>query len=110
MTLVPFLGLLLLLHLLYDFHWQGSYISAGKRTSILLLSVHAATWALFLAVPFYVFGAAHLVWLTLFLFVTHWAQDYWKSRKWPNTDVYLALDQLSHLLVLLVVTLISWPL
>ena len=98
--------ILLLFHLWYDFHVQGSYISAGKTTSNLLLSVHAATWALWVSTPLYFCGTLRLEQLA-FLFVTHWVMDWWKGHKMPPVNRSLVIDQLVHLATLALV-LWSW--
>ena len=99
---------LLLAHLLYDFHWQGSFISNMKGKSWFLLGIHALTWALVLWFTLALFGNAtsgDLVWL----FVTHFAIDAWKARynkRFAPLGAALWIDQGLHICSLLVVVLI----
>ena len=100
--LLPMAGVLLLFHLWYDFHVQGAYISAGKRTSTFLLSVHALTWSLFVSIPLYLVGTLTVEQFA-FLFLVHWAMDWIKSHKMPNTTQSLMIDQFVHIVQLGVV-------
>lgn len=99
-------GLLLLVHFLYDYHWQGNYISAGKRDSNWLLSVHAVTWTLAVSVPLYAVGTLRPEQF-IFLLVTHWVMDWTKCHKCPNKRGYEILDQVVHI-VTLAVCLWQW--
>lgn len=99
LPLVALAGTLLLFHLWYDFHVQGSFISAGKRTSNLLLSVHATTWVLFVSVPLYLVGTLTVEQFA-FLFVTHWLMDWTKGHKLPPGNRSLVIDQMVHVLTL----------
>ena len=97
---------LLLAHLLYDFHWQGPFISEMKSKSWFILGVHALTWALLLCAVLWWFGA--LAWWHLpYLTVTHFACDAWKSRqpKTPATWHYIYYDQAFHLVTMIAVVL-----
>lgn len=102
LPLVPMAGLLLLFHLWYDFHVQGSFISAGKRTSNLLLSVHATTWALFVSIPLYLVGTLTAQQF-VFLLVTHWAMDWLKGHKMGTDSKAMIIDQAFHVATLAVV-------
>ncbi len=104
--LLPLAGVLMLFHLWYDFHVQGAYISAGKRTSNLLLTVHALTWTLFVSVPLYLVGTL-TVEQFIFLFGVHWVMDWVKGHKMPPNERSLVIDQLVHVLQLALV-LWSW--
>jgi hypothetical protein len=101
LNLMPLLGLLLLFHLMYDYHWQGNYISAGKRTSNFILTVHAVTWALFMSVPLYLF--THMHWWTFpWLVTTHWAMDWYKGHRMDGARTRShVIDQTVHLLSLI---------
>ena len=96
--------LILLAHLLYDFHWQGSFIADNKGKRIFLLFVHCLTWAIMIWLIGY-FVAGWGTWKLIFLFVTHFVCDYWKSHQ-PRTDenFYLIyIDQAIHLITLIIV-------
>jgi Protein of unknown function (DUF3307) len=99
-------GLVLLAHLWYDFHVQGDYISRGKITNNLLLSVHATTWALTVSAPLYLVGTLTAQQF-FFLLGTHWAMDWYKGHKLQGKEWGLAFDQVVHLLTL-AVCLWSW--
>ena len=98
------LAVLVLLHLLYDFHWQGDFIAKGKASSLFLLTVHAATWALIIWAGLYFFGAA--TWPKLgYLLGTHWIVDLWKVRYAPTSSWALWVDQAVHVATIVVVVL-----
>ena len=89
---------MVLLHLLYDFHWQGDFVAKVKASNNLILGVHALTWAMLLCVPLYLLNYSVLEPL-VFLAITHAAVDYWKARLckadplgWP-----LYVDQAAHI-------------
>jgi hypothetical protein len=91
--------LVLLEHLLYDFHWQGQFISDNKGKRIFLLFVHCLTWALLLWLTGY-FMSGWGIEIFLFLFITHFVCDYWKSHQ-PRSDAnfyQIYIDQGVHLL------------
>lgn len=100
-----FLGLLLV-HLLYDFHWQGPFISQAKSKYDFLLGVHALTWALLLGAVLFLTDS--LTWWQLpFLFVGHFVIDRWKSHKPQTPDLFwlLYVDQALHLLQIIIVAM-----
>lgn len=99
-------GLLLLFHFWYDYHVQGNYISAGKRTSNWLLGVHSTTWTLTVSVPLYLVGTLTIEQFVM-LWLTHTAMDWTKCHRLPNTRTYEVLDQVVHL-VTLAVCLWQW--
>lgn len=102
--LIRFSGLLLV-HLLYDFHWQGPFIAEMKAKSWFLLGVHSLTWALLLGAVLWHTGG--LSWWTVpFLAVTHFAIDAWKARytELPSLGLALWIDQVLHLVTMLIVT------
>jgi hypothetical protein len=100
---------LILVHLLYDFHWQGPFIGNMKSKSNFLLAVHALTWAMLLCTVIYFMGA--LSWWQLpFLFITHLLIDYWKCHKTyeitqPEYWKYLYIDQVLHLITIIIVSI-----
>ena len=69
--MIVLLPILVLVHLLYDFHWQGPFIAEMKGKSWFLLGVHSLTWALCL-------------WVTLYLWRGGVA-DYWILAFWAGT-------------------------
>ena len=101
--------LALLGHLLYDFHWQGAFVAEWKAKNNFILSVHALTWALITALPFYVVGDAPY-WLAGFLFATRLVVDAWKSRCIPKDDSHfwaIYVDQGIHFATLVVAAIAS---
>ena len=101
--------LVLLIHLLYDFHWQGDFIANNKGKRIFILIVHCLTWALFIWLAGYFFAGWHL-WKLAFLFVTHLVTDYWKSHQ-PKTEEYFYLiyiDQAIHLASIIFVVVVEY--
>lgn len=100
LALAPLLGLLLLMHWWMDFHIQSSYISSAKRASNYILTIHAGTWALWMSVPLYLFTHMHW-WTTPWLFVSHWAMDWYKGHRMDGAKTRSHLiDQTVHLLSL----------
>jgi hypothetical protein len=100
------LGSLLLLHLLYDFHWQGLWIAEGKGLHPLLLLVHTGTRGLLMA-PVLFLAGGNLQWGLPFLVGTHLVVDLWKARGlWEGVDPMgwpLWVDQGLHTLTLIAV-------
>jgi len=100
--LIRFLGTLLA-HLLYDFHWQGAFITVLKRKSWFLLGVHSLTWALLLgAILLYTGGTSW--WIVLFLAINHFCVDAWKTRytTLPPLGLALWIAQGLHFITILV--------
>lgn len=97
---------LVLLHLLYDFHIQGPFISEMKGKSLFLLGVHALTWALVISLGIYVIDALAM-WHIIFLATTHFIVDAWKSRftKLDPLGPALWIDQGLHFITILVVSI-----
>jgi hypothetical protein len=101
------LGLLVLAHLLYDFHWQGPFISEMKCKNAFLLAVHAVTWTGLLCAVLIYSGAKFLPWYPYFLGLTHLWIDAWKCRqtRFDPLGMGLYIDQALHFVTLVVVTL-----
>jgi len=99
-------GLLVLIHLLYDFHWQGPFIAEFKARSWFLLGAHALTWALCIMAGLALIGAPLPLWKLAFLFVTHFGIDAWKARytKLSALGAALWIDQSAHLVTLLAIS------
>ena len=72
-------AVLLAVHLLYDWHWQGEFIGVGKSKYDLLLIVHALTWTVLLCLVLQYYGK-YQDWMWSWLFLTHLAIDFWKCR------------------------------
>ncbi len=103
---VTTLGLMCVAHLLYDFHWQGPFISEMKGKNAFLLAVHAVTWAGLMCVVLIYSGAKFLPWYPYFLGLTHLFIDAWKCRqkRFDPLGKALYIDQALHLVTLVVVT------
>jgi hypothetical protein len=98
---------MILAHLLYDFHWQGAFIADNKGKRLFLLFIHALTWTMLVSLPLFYLGG-YALWKILFLFITHFFIDMWKSKQ-PKTDdnFYLIyIDQALHFATILIVILI----
>lgn len=102
--------IMLLVHLLYDFHIQGDFIGRLKGSNDFLLIVHCLTWALLLSVVLDVYGI-YEPWKLFFLSMTHYLIDYWKSHKLDDDPrkltTWLYIDQLLHLITILIVINVS---
>jgi hypothetical protein len=95
----------ILVHLLYDFHWQGAYVAEMKTKSPFILGVHALTWALLIyAVIYFTTGRASTGgWVIVsWLFVTHYLVDDWKAKitSLPRDTFALYVDQFLHIVSL----------
>jgi len=96
-------GALMLVHLLYDFHWQGEFIGGGKSKYTFLLHVHCLTWTLCISAVLYQFDLLTIGKIA-FLYITHFVIDYWKCRKEDKTNNLtfdLWIDQFLHVLTLI---------
>lgn len=96
-------GALLLVHLLYDFHWQGEFIGVGKSKYDFLLHVHCLTWTLCMSGVLVYFGV-FVLWKFFFLWITHTVIDYWKCRKVDKTNNLtsdLWIDQALHFITII---------
>jgi len=98
-------GWLILAHLLYDFHWQGTYIAENKSKNNFILAVHALTWALLLSGVLSIMGL-YASWQPIILFLTHFFTDKWKCRYSPSWGL-LYIDQILHLIVICLVVIIT---
>ena len=98
---------LLLVHLLYDFHWQGAFIADNKGKYFFLLVVHALTWALLLGFVLYFTG--YLSWWQIpMLYVSHLVIDNWKAKqpKTPETFNLIYVDQALHLVTIILASVL----
>lgn len=99
------LYLMLLAHLLYDFHWQGPFIAENKGKRPFLLIIHALTWAIFVGLPLYFAKVPLFIPWVCVLFTTHFFIDNWKCQM-PKTDEYfwaIYVDQSLHFLSIILV-------
>lgn len=95
--------MLLLAHLLYDFHWQGEFIAKWKYKYRFILFVHALTWSLLICSVLSAFGHFQ-VWKAPFALATHYWIDAWKCS-YPNDEKYfwtIYVDQTLHLISLII--------
>lgn len=90
----------LLVHLLYDFHLQGPYISEQKCENRSLMLVHALTWALSISAVLWFFRCGSLGKL-VFLFLSHYILDACKCAGVIDP----CGDQLGHVATLFVCVL-----
>lgn len=100
LSLAALSGLVLLCHLWYDLHVQGAFVSSAKRTDNFILALHAATWTLVCAIPFYLVGTLRPEQVG-FLFITHCVMDWTKCHRMPTTKRWpFVFDQVFHLVTL----------
>lgn len=95
---------LILVHLLYDFHWQGQFVADNKGKYPFVMFIHSLTWALCLFFVLYLFGITSYFAL-IFWFVTHFAIDDLKCMlisKYKQGFWTLYLDQFLHLITIIV--------
>jgi hypothetical protein len=99
-------AIVLLEHLLYDFHWQGNFIAENKGKHIFILFVHCLTWSLLIWLTGY-FIAGWNLWLLTFMFITHFMSDYWKSHQPKTEELFyqIYVDQFIHLLSIIFVVI-----
>lgn len=97
-------GAMLLVHLLYYFHWQGEFIGVLKAKYDFLLFVHCITYALCISAVLFFFGILTIP-KFLFLLASHWVIDKWKCLE-TDQDAKLTtslwVDQFAHIIVLIV--------
>jgi hypothetical protein len=102
-------GWILLVHLLYDFHWQGDFVGTMKAKYDFILWVHSATWSLLIILVFYYHGIVLTGGMVAWLILSHMAIDRWKARS-PNDESKLTwrlwVDQGLHLVS--IVLLFVW--
>ena len=104
---------LLVIHLVYDWHWQGEFVGVFKSKLQIVLIIHCATWSLLMLIPFIWFGyTEHNKYILTYLFATHYIIDFWKCRILKQelrlTNRYLFLDQFLHFVS--IVLLFIWML
>lgn len=95
-------AIVLLVHLMYDFHWQGNFIGEWKSKSWFVLFIHCLTYALSIGVVMHFLGI--LQWWTIStLLLSHYIIDDWKCKLPPEKLNVQALyvDQAWHLLFLI---------
>ena len=103
---LPIFFSIVLMHLLYDFHWQGDYVGIMKAKSNFILAIHSLTLAMLLVGVLALFDCSHLTLALIFLFVTHYFIDAFKCHSpehLKNTDTMLMLDQAAHLITMIMV-------
>jgi hypothetical protein len=98
---------ILLVHLLYDFHWQGPFIAENKGKNIFILFVHSITWALLIG-AILLLGGIFFWWKLIFLLFTHMIIDKWNCNlvlenraNWASSYY----DQAFHLITIIIVLL-----
>lgn len=93
----------ILIHLLYDFHWQGPFVAEFKGKKLFILFIHALTWAMCVSLVLW-FAGIFAWWKFIFLLITHMGIDFWKARL-PKDDSWfwaLYVDQGAHLITILI--------
>jgi len=104
LSLVEQFAILILIHLMYDFHWQGDFVGTYKAKYIFILFIHCLTWALFLSLGLKILGI-YTLWKFMFLFATHFIIDLAKIslQREAHYSGYLIADQLAHVFTLIIV-------
>jgi len=97
--------LMLLVHLLYDFHWQGVFIGEYKSKYPFIMFVHSFTWALIVYLPLLYFTGIFAPILFSFLIFSHYVIDTWKCNELKKgKKMWLVyVDQVLHLVSILIV-------
>ncbi|MCP4631877.1 MAG: DUF3307 domain-containing protein [candidate division Zixibacteria bacterium] len=98
-------------HYIGDYGLQTDRMATKKKESIKYLTYHVLTYTATIVISFllyiwlenirYLPPLSLLIGLIVILFVTHWAQDFVKSRMGPSRQLYY-IDQSLHLLLLMV--------
>jgi hypothetical protein len=103
-NMVEQFAILILMHLMYDFHWQGDFVGTYKAKYIFILFIHCLTWALFLSLGLKLLGI-YTLWKFMFLFTTHIIIDLIKItlQREMYYSYYLIADQFAHLVTLIIV-------
>ncbi|MBD3170349.1 MAG: DUF3307 domain-containing protein [candidate division Zixibacteria bacterium] len=102
---------LLLGHYVGDYGLQTDTMATRKKESIYYLTLHVLTYTLTIAGTVVLYGLIEgftklpsiplMGILAAILFITHWAQDYVKSRLSPSRQLYY-IDQSLHMLLLVI--------
>jgi hypothetical protein len=89
-------------HFLYDFHWQGDFISRYKGKDLFILLIHSFTWA-FLLMMVFLFAKMFSWQILIFLTLTHVFMDGIKAKALEKPNIseiqmrgWLYLDQIVH--------------
>ncbi|MBD3232743.1 MAG: DUF3307 domain-containing protein [candidate division Zixibacteria bacterium] len=98
-------------HYVGDYGLQSDRMAAMKKSSAATLTLHVFTYTITIALAFTLFWILEgldnspslimLASLAIILFVTHWAQDYVKSRISGPTQLYY-VDQSLHIFLLVI--------
>jgi hypothetical protein len=101
---------MILLHLLYDFHWQGQFIGEYKGKYPFIMFIHSLTYGMIVGLPYIIVKQdVWSVFLIAVLVVSHYFIDTLKN-KWigiTGEDMWLVyIDQFLHLVVLVSVYLV----
>ena len=103
----------LLVHLVYDWHWQGITVGVMKGKSRIVMAIHCLTWTMLMCVVFgyFEFPLWALFILGVYWFWSHWYLDMWKCGL-PKSEVFgpmaLLVDQLGHIFSFGVFCLKGW--
>ena len=102
------LMLLVLVHLLYDFHWQGQFVAEWKAKSEFIMAVHVLTWALLVLAVLYWLTGPVAAWKLAMLPITHYLTDTWKYRQKRLAPLGAALyiDQGIHIVTLVMAVML----
>jgi hypothetical protein len=105
---------LVMAHLVGDYGLQSDLMAQRKRASIWVLTLHVLIYAGVLALTLGLYGSItgsysfwrfSIVAVLAGLFVTHWSQDFLKSRFFNSRQAYY-LDQILHLAALFAIRLL----
>ena len=101
----------LLGHYVGDFGLQTDRMASMKKKSVAYLTLHVLTYTIVIILSFALYWLLEgfqnppsrtlLVILAVLMFMTHWAQDYVKSRLGSSRQLYY-LDQSLHMFMLVV--------
>ena len=101
----------LLGHYIGDYGLQTDRMAARKKESPIYLTIHVLIYTVTIILAFALFGILEgfenfpsvtlLFTLAILLFISHWIQDFVKSRLSPSRQLYY-IDQSLHMIILVV--------
>lgn len=92
---------MILIHLLYDFHWQGQFIGTYKKDFRFILFIHSLTYAMILYVPLLFLWHFDIIVFTT-LYISHYFIDAWKCSYDNDVKNFwtIYIDQFLHFIIL----------
>lgn len=103
---------MLLLHLLYDFHWQGQFVGTYKGKYPFIMFIHSLTYGLIVGLPYILtttndkipLAAVCVVLLVISHFLIDEIKEMW-IRECGEKMKFVYIDQAMHLFIILFIAL-----